>query len=255
MPELEKLEYLDVDKLVPLQRLLRKKIDDDRIRELALSIKEHGLINPITVRPHDGYYQIVAGYCRWMAHRWIGREIILCRIRDIGDDDIDYIAGIENLQRLELNPIEESLLCKKLYSEHENSIQEISKLLAKSETWVRSRLEVLTWPEKFIDALGEKKQSMSALSELVKIGDEHYRNHLLRIACENGVTAGVCMGWRLAWEQTNAYMPDEDLKSFRAHVEHPEMRITLVCWGCSQELIPSDLSYKPLCIECVQKVS
>lgn len=254
MSGLERFEYLEVDRLVPLQRLLRKSVDDDKVRELALSIKERGLINPITVRPSGEYYQIVAGFCRWVAHKWLGRELILCRVQELSDRESDFVAGVENLQRLELNPVEEALYVKKLYSEDGISVGEIAKMVGKSESWARSRLEVLTWPAKFIDCLGNKDLSQGALSELVRVGDETYRDHLLKVAVQNGVSAAVCQGWRLAWEQSQVQMPDDELTAFRSHVEQPAYRIMLVCWGCSQEYVPGDLSYKPLCLSCIEKV-
>ncbi|MGB7297338.1 MAG: ParB/RepB/Spo0J family partition protein [Candidatus Aminicenantales bacterium] len=247
-------EELEVARLVPLPRLLRQSVDDDSIRELALSIKNQGLINPITVRPYGDYYQIVAGFCRWVAHKWLGREKILCKVVDMSDRDSDWVSGIENLHRLALNPVEEALYIKKLHVEDGVSVVEIGDMLSKSSSWVRSRLDVLGWPSNFIDALGDRVLPFSALSELVRVGDEQYRDHLLEVAVSNGVTALVCQGWRLAWEQTQAQMPDDVLKDFRAHVDRPEARIMLVCWGCSSEYVPGDLSYKPLCGACVAKV-
>ncbi len=251
MSEQGVLKMIPVDKIDPLDILLRKRVDEDYIRELALSIKEQGLLNPVTVRLENGRYRLVAGYCRWLAHKWLGRDKILSRIKDINDKDMLSVAAVENLQRKDLDPLEEAIGIRNMMEGQGLSVQEVAKKISKSESWIRSRLETLTWPENFLSALADKLLSHGALKELVEIEDSDYRDYLLRIGCDNGVTGSVARGWMLAWRASHVPIPQEDLSQEGVHVERAVPKILLPCWGCGMEKIPHEISYKPLCERCV----
>ena len=101
--------------IVPNRDQPRKDFDAEALKELSDSIKKHGLIQPLLVRPlDDGSYQIVAGERRWRASRMAGLEKIPVVIKELSDDETMQLALIENLQREDLNPVEEALGYKKL---------------------------------------------------------------------------------------------------------------------------------------------
>lgn len=252
MQKEEKLRQIPLDLIDPLENLLRRRIDEEYIRELAYSIKEKGLINPISLRPEGNRYRLMAGYCRWLAHRWLGRDKILSRIYLQSEAEMMAIAAIENLQRKDLDPLEEAQALRIMIENEGYAVSDLATKLGKSEVWIRGRLETLNWPEEFLSALAEKKLSLTALKELLAIEDVVYRDHLLKIGIENGITGNVAKGWAMAWRETQFQIPVEDLPTSGPHVDRPIARILLPCWGCGVEHPPADISYKPLCQACIK---
>ncbi|MGG7144974.1 ParB/RepB/Spo0J family partition protein [Clostridium nigeriense] len=110
----------------------RKYFDDEKIAELAQSIKEHGIIQPIILNKKDKYYVIVAGERRWRAAKLLGLKEVPAIVMELTDKDILEVSLIENIQRQDLNPIEEALAYKKLLSDFNLTQEELSKRVGKS---------------------------------------------------------------------------------------------------------------------------
>lgn len=110
----------------------RKAFDDEKIVELAQSIKEHGIIQPIIVNKKDDYYVIVAGERRWKAAKLIGLKELPAIIMELTDKEILEISLIENIQRQDLNPIEEAIAYKKLLNDFNLTQEELSRRVGKS---------------------------------------------------------------------------------------------------------------------------
>jgi len=110
----------------------RKSFDDEKIAELAQSIKEHGIIQPIILNKKDKYYVIVAGERRWRAAKLLGLKEVPAIVMELTDKDILEVSLIENIQRQDLNPIEEALAYKKLLSDFDLTQEELSKRIGKS---------------------------------------------------------------------------------------------------------------------------
>lgn len=110
----------------------RKAFDDEKIAELAQSIKEHGIIQPIILNKKDNYYIIVAGERRWRAAKLLGLKEIPAIVMELTDKDILEVSLIENIQRQDLNPIEEAIAYKKLLSDFSLTQEELSKRVGKS---------------------------------------------------------------------------------------------------------------------------
>jgi ParB family chromosome partitioning protein len=252
--ESKRIESIFVDSINPLAHLLRRKVDDDYIRELALSIKEKGLLNPVSVVVTDGVYNMFAGYCRWLATKWLGREKILARIFDASPDEMQTLALIENLQRRDLDPLEEASGLRHMIDHEGSTPAQLSKSLGKSEGWIRNRLAILDWPDHFIQALVDKFLAYGALEEFLKIDDVSYRDYLFKIACENGVTVAVARSWASTWQATHVPTPADNLPSTSPSVDHAPLIQRLVCWGCGEAQAPVDITYEPLCTKCISTV-
>ncbi len=110
----------------------RKSFDDEKIAELAQSIKEHGIIQPIILNKKNDYYVIVAGERRWRAAKLLGLKEVPAIVMELTDKNILEISLIENIQRQDLNPIEEALAYKKLLSDFNLTQEELSKRVGKS---------------------------------------------------------------------------------------------------------------------------
>lgn len=121
----------------------RKNFDEDSLLELADSIKQFGLIQPILVQDRETYYEIIAGERRWRAAKMAGLKEVPVIIRNLTDQEIVEISLIENIQREDLNPIEEALAYKKLLTEFKLKQDEVAERVSKSRTAVTNSMRLL----------------------------------------------------------------------------------------------------------------
>ncbi len=173
------IEETDNDSIIeiPLSELRsnpyqpRKNFDEKALQELADSIKEHGVFQPIIAKKSIKGYEIIAGERRVKASMLAGKTTIPAIIRDFSDQDMMEIALLENLQRENLNALEESMAYKKLLDELNLTQEELSKRLGKSRSHITNMLGLLTLPEDVKDMIMDGKLSMSHARVLSKIED------------------------------------------------------------------------------------
>lgn len=149
----------------------RKNFDEAALQELANSIKEHGVFQPIIAKKSIKGYEIIAGERRVKASIMAGKETIPAIIRDFSDQDMMEIALLENLQRENLNALEEALAYKKLLDELSLTQEALAKRLGKSRSHITNMLGLLTLPEEVKDMIMDGKLSMSHARVLSKIED------------------------------------------------------------------------------------
>ena len=153
--------------------LLHPETDLTELEELAQSIKEQGLIEPIVVRKKGDRYELIAGYRRLMACKKFGIPRILARIVDFDEASALIASAVENIQRTDLDPIAEGKLYTKLMKEHGWTIQEIARKLGKSVGYIKARIDLLDMPEPIQQLCRAKKLQISIVPYLKKIGDEN----------------------------------------------------------------------------------
>lgn len=151
----------------------RKKFDEDALMELADSIRQHGVIQPLLVRPLDnGMYQLVAGERRWRASRMAGLMEVPVVIRDLSDHEAMEIALIENLQRKDLNVIEEALGYQQLMEKYDMTQEKVAERVGKSRPAVANALRLLNLPEQVIDMVKAGEVTAGHARALLKLDDE-----------------------------------------------------------------------------------
>ena len=121
----------------------RKSFDNEKIAELAESIKNHGIIQPLILKENDGGYIIVAGERRWRAAKMVGLKEVPAIVMDLTEKQVLEISLIENIQRQDLNPIEEALAYKKLLSDFDFTQEELSKRIGKSRTAITNTIRLI----------------------------------------------------------------------------------------------------------------
>ena len=147
------------DAVLPLDRITRnpdqprKDFDEKALEELVDSIKKNGVLQPILVRRKDDHYEIVAGERRYQASKLAGLTEIPVLVRDVTDDEIFQLALIENLQRSDLNPIEEALGYRKLIDDKGLTQEQLAKMLSKSRSAITNTLRLLDLPEDVQDMM------------------------------------------------------------------------------------------------------
>ena len=143
-PEEEKeTVILKTSQLEPNKEQPRKKFDEEKIEELASSIKQYGIIQPIIVCKKDDYYQIIAGERRWRAAKKAGVKEVPVVIKDYTDKEIAEISLIENIQREDLNPIEEAKSYRQLIDEYHLTQEELAERVSKSRTEITNKMRLL----------------------------------------------------------------------------------------------------------------
>ena len=151
----------------------RKQFDEDALMELADSIRQHGVIQPLLVRPLDnGMYQLVAGERRWRASRMAGLMEVPVVIRDLSDHEAMEIALIENLQRKDLNVIEEALGYQQLMDKYDMTQEKVAERVGKSRPAVANALRLLNLPEQVIDMVKTGEVTAGHARALLKLDDE-----------------------------------------------------------------------------------
>lgn len=164
---------LRISEIEPNRAQPRKSFDDESISALADSIKIHGVLQPILVRPLDnGSYQIVAGERRWRAARMLGLSEVPVQIKELSDKDTMQIALIENLQRENLNPIEEAQGYKELTEQFGMTQEDIASTVGKSRSAVANAMRLLNLPEEIQDMLAEGSISTGHAKALASFDDE-----------------------------------------------------------------------------------
>ncbi len=167
----------------------RKKFDDEEIQKLAESIRDHGLIQPIIVRSiEDERYQIVAGERRWRACKMAGITEIPIIVKELSDEETAKIAIIENVQRSDLNPIEEASAYKQLIENYGITQDAIAKMVGKSRSVIANAVRLLNLPEEVRTMLEDGDISVGHAKALAAIEDEEYMLEIARKAANGLLT-------------------------------------------------------------------
>ena len=174
-----KIQSLPIDKVRPRQGQPRTDFDEKSLEDLALSIKEYGLLNPITVTKVDDYYEILAGERRYRASLRNGLQSIDAIVKDYEEKDIEVLSLIENVQREDLSAIEEAFAYKKLSDSFGLTQDEIAQKMGKSRSYIANTIRLLKLNEEEKSALSQGTISPSQARSLLSLSDEEKRAQAL----------------------------------------------------------------------------
>ena len=173
-PELEndQLREIDIDRILPNSHQPRKNFDEESLNELANSIRVHGVVQPIVVRPlEDGFFQLIAGERRWRASQRAGLSRIPAVVRDTGEHSALEIALIENLQREDLNPIEEAQAYERLIGDFGLTQEEVARRIGKNRATIANMLRLLKLPIEVQQWLRENRLTTGHAKALLSLSD------------------------------------------------------------------------------------
>lgn len=163
------LTLLNINEVEPNREQPRKNFNEDALHELADSIKQHGIIQPLVVTKKDDYYQIIAGERRWRAAKLAQLKEVPVVIKDYTPEKIMEVALIENIQREDLNPVEEALAYQNLIQEHNLKQDEVAEKVSKSRTAITNSLRLLKLDERVLDMLVDEQISSGHARALLAI--------------------------------------------------------------------------------------
>jgi len=224
--EVQVKKTLRISEIEPNRDQPRKNFSDDAIAALADSIREHGMLQPILVRPvSSGGYQIVAGERRWRAARMLGMDEVPVNIRELSDAETMQIALIENLQRENLNPIEEALGYKELIENYGLTQDKVAKMVGKSRSAVANSVRILSLPQRVLNMLENNELSLGHAKALLGFDNEEMLIAVAQKASDGGLTVRQV---ERAAQKSNE--PEEDSKAVsNKHIDNyfVEMEISL----------------------------
>jgi ParB family chromosome partitioning protein len=179
---------VDIDMLTPNPRQPRTYIDDARLDELAQSIRANGVIQPVLVRKAGDSYELVAGERRWRAAQRAGLLKIPVTIRDIPDDKLLEVALVENIQRENLNPIEEAQAYRRLTDELHLSQEAVASAVGKDRATIANVMRLLRLPPEIRNDLSAGALSMGHARALLALPDEAAQRRVARDVVARGVS-------------------------------------------------------------------
>src|SRR5688572_7567841 len=171
---------LPLTKVVPNPEQPRMTFHEDTLNELAASIREHGVLQPILVRPAGEEFQIIAGERRWRASKIAGRETVPAIVERFDDATALEIALIENLQREDLSPLDEAFIYHKMTTELGYSIRGLAGKLGKDKGYVENRLRLANAPDDVREMVAKRYDTITAAYELMKLEDKRRRKALVK---------------------------------------------------------------------------
>lgn len=175
---------LRLSEIEPNPNQPRREFDEESLHELANSITIHGLIQPIVVRPSEnsGYYQIIAGERRWRASKMAGLDLVPVIVKEMSDSKAAQVALIENIQRENLNAVDEANAYKTLIDEYAMTQEELSEQIGKSRSTIANTLRLLDLPEDSLKLLAEGQLSAGHARTILGLKDRNKMDEVSRTA-------------------------------------------------------------------------
>lgn len=171
--EVQVKKTLRITEIEPNREQPRKNFSDEAITALAESIRDHGMLQPILVRPmEDGSYRIVAGERRWRAARMLGLDEVPVNIKEMTDTEAAQLALIENLQRENLNPVEEAMGFKELIEKYGMTQDAVAKTIGRSRSSVSNSMRILALPDRILNMVEDGDLSLGHAKALLSFENE-----------------------------------------------------------------------------------
>lgn len=180
---------LAVSEIVPNPHQPRRTFDVEKLSELAASIKEHGVIQPLIVRKNGAKYEIVAGERRWRAAKEAKLVAVPVVVRDYNDATMMEIALIENIQRHNLNPLEEANGIRDLMQDFGLTQEDVAKKIGRSRSAVTNILRLLNLPPKILELVSRETLSMGQAKPILALTDVKQQEALALVVAEQGLSA------------------------------------------------------------------
>ena len=169
---------LPINQVEPNKNQPRKEFDEESLKELADSITQHGIVQPLVVTKQDGYYEIIAGERRWRAAKLAGLKEVPVVIKEYTPQEIMEVALIENIQREDLNPVEEAKAYQNLIEEYNLKQEDVAKKVSKNRSTITNALRLLKLPDEILNMLVSGDISGGHARALLSIDDQDKQKKL-----------------------------------------------------------------------------
>ncbi len=174
------MREIQVSRILPNPAQPRLSYDEDSLTELADSIRERGVLQPILVRPVGHEYELIAGERRWRASKLAGRDTIPAIVVEFDDQTALEVSIIENLQREDVSPLEEAAMFRRMTETFDYSVRQLAQKIGKDKGYVENRLRLTDAPADVRELVSVRRDTISHAYELMKIPDERKRKRLAK---------------------------------------------------------------------------
>ena len=203
----------------------RKHFDEEALAELSESILKHGVLQPLLVRPMlDGSYQLVAGERRWRASRMAGLTEVPVVIKELTDAQVAELALVENVQREDLNPLEEANGYKELSEKYGYTQEEISEIVGRSRSAVANALRLLALPEEIQDMVMKGELSAGHAKAILTASDKDYQIELAKLVIKEDLSVRTTE--RLARKSTSDVKTGKKAKKRNPYYDEVELALS-----------------------------
>ena len=203
----------------------RKHFDEDALAELSESILKHGVLQPLLVRPMlDGSYQLVAGERRWRASRMAGLTEVPVVIKELTDAQVAELALVENVQREDLNPLEEANGYKELSEKYGYTQEEISEIVGRSRSAIANALRLLALPEEIQDMVMKGELSAGHAKAILTASDKDYQIELAKLVIKEDLSVRTTE--RLARKSTSDVKTGKRAKKRNPYYDEVELALS-----------------------------
>ena len=229
---------------------IRTELDDESLNELMADMKVNGLIEPVVVRPVGNRYELIAGSRRTRAARLLGWGLIEAKIIECTDEEAFSMRLAENLQRKDVDPVDESAYVGEIMLRTHKSLEQVGEMLHQSPEWVKSRYAVFGMDDELKVYLAEGRISLGAALELSSIKNVRTRTYYVHWAAQNGVAVANAKRWRMAANSAEERRANSPPKSPEEMRDIPIPKVFLQCAECGGD-VPQELAdYVPVHKKC-----
>jgi len=202
---------LKINDVSPNTEQPRKDFDEEKLNELAASIKENGVIQPIIVQRRENGYRIVAGERRWRASRLAGLKVIPAIVRDLTDQETMEQALIENLQREDLNPVEEALAMQALIKTHKLTQEQLAKKLGKPRATIANTLRLMNINESLLDFIRSGELTAGHAKAILSLKDDEDQRRVADVIMTKDMSVRQAEDYvkKYVWAKENNAEPKE----------------------------------------------
>lgn len=250
------IELIDVDLVDPPEDMDRETIDPEKIRELAESIREQGLIQPVLLRKkEEGRFEMAAGHRRLLAHKLIGEMKIRAFVKEMDNKTVMIIRATENIQREDLSPMEKARVYGKLRRNLDMSLDEIARKMGKNRITIKKYMRLLELPEYIQDRVSNRQLSVLTAIKLGEIEDDELRKYYVDNAAENGISLRVAEMWVQDYESSRAgiyYKQGQGELFDEVKVEPSPIFVT--CFNCYSPTEVMDTTNIQICKDCYNDI-
>ena len=180
-------KFIDIQEIIANEKQPRTHFENEKIQELAVSIQQNGLLQPIVVRPYNGKYQIVVGERRYRACKLAGIEEVPCMVQEYDEDQTATAAIVENIQRENLSPIEEALAYQQLLDTQNLTQEQLAQKVGKKQSTIANKLRLLQLPMTVQEAVRRRDITERHARALLKLDSTAKQNNMLREIMAKGL--------------------------------------------------------------------
>ena len=251
----DQIQLIQIDLIDRPVKISRELIDPEKVRELAESIREVGLLEPVLLASRNGRFEMVAGDRRYLAHKLLNLKEIKAIVKELDDREVVIIRGIENLQRVDLTPSEEARYYLALHEEGGLGKKEICKKTGKSFGTVDRYLRFAKCPEAVRRAVDRKEVSLNVLDILLEIDDPIAFDYHFKMAASNGISPTVARMWVDDYLKTKAgNYYSEDGSPPRSDIETESKPVFMTCEACHSPCEIHKVRNLVVCPDCLKRV-